>query len=69
MRPEEFDFEATVRSVSETLKKLPTEEQGPVQLALDALYFLLAENRLHEFRDHVRTAGPPAEQVFHAPGA
>lgn len=64
IRPDEFDFEATVRAVGETLKKAPAEEQGPIRLALDALYFLFAENRLHEFRDYVRKAGLPAEQVF-----
>jgi hypothetical protein len=63
-RPDEFDFEATVRSVGETLKKASAEEQGPLRLALDALYFLFAENRLHEFRDYVHKAGLPAEQVF-----
>lgn len=64
IRPDEFDFEATVRSVGETLKKAPAEEQRPLQLALDALCFLFAENQLHEFRDYLRKAGLPAEQVF-----
>jgi hypothetical protein len=63
-RPEEFDWEAMLRSLSETLRKAPPEERAAIQLAFDALLFLSAENRVHEFRDHLRKAGQPASAVF-----
>lgn len=60
----EFDFDATLRSLSETLKKAPVEEQEALQTAIDSLLFLFAQNRLHEFRKYLRTADAPADLVF-----
>lgn len=62
--PDEFDFDATLRSLSETLKKAPEEEKAALQTAIDSLLFLFAQNRVQEFRDYLRTADAPADLVF-----
>ena len=63
-RPGEFDFDATLRSLSETFKKAPEEEKEALQTAIDSLLFLFAQNRVQEFREYLRTADAPADLVF-----
>jgi hypothetical protein len=53
-----------LRSLSETLRKAPPEERAAIQLAFDALLFLSAENRVHEFREYLRQSALPAADVF-----
>lgn len=40
------------------------EEQEAIKLAAKALHFLLAENRLHEFRRYLQEADQPASDVM-----
>lgn len=63
-RPDAFDFDATLRSLSETLERAPEVEKGAIQTAIDSLLFLFAQNRLQEFRDYLRSANAPADVVF-----
>lgn len=62
-RPEDFDFDAALQSLAASSKKVPEEEREAIKLAAQALHFLFAENRLHEFRRYLSEATQPAVDV------
>ena len=63
-RPDAFDFDATLRSLSVTLERAPEAEKGAIQTAINSLLFLFAQNRIEEFRDYLRSADVSADVVF-----
>lgn len=59
-RPEEFDFDATLRALSGLAPHASTEAQAALELAAYALLFLHAENRLTAFREYLSDVKSPA---------
>ena len=59
-RPEEFDFDATLRALGDTAPQASAEAQAAIELAAYALLFLHAENRLTAFREYLRDVKSPA---------
>ena len=61
-RLEDFDFEATCRTLEGVAENASTEAQGALELAAYALHFLYATDQFAAFREYLRDVKEPAER-------
>jgi hypothetical protein len=64
-RLEDFDFEATCRTLEKAAGSSPAEAQDAIELAAYALHFLHATEQFKAFREYLQEVKEPATREVH----